>query len=276
MNVLESRAGWPLRWRPWVLLGAAVVVLAAVLFLTNGSDAPGHVGSTSASSDSPLALWFLALGCERRALTLRTTTPVTGAQDVAPNTTISVTFSSSVSTHTVTPVLTPAVGGKWVRTNATTLSYQLASPLVPSSHEVLTIPGGSDGVRGSNGATLPKSESVSFVVATGDVLRLQQLLAQLDFLPVAFVPSGTAAHHGRPRPGPAGDLHVALAQPARRAHVPMDGGHREHDHQGRGRGLRDPERPRGGRDRGAGRYGPLSSTTPSTTRWTPPRTCTSS
>ena len=204
MNVLESRAGWPLRWRPWVLLGAAVVVLAAVLFLTNGSDAPGHVGSTSASSDSHSRSGSSRSGANAHALTLRTTTPVTGAQDVAPNTTISVTFSSSVSTHTVTPVLTPAVGGKWVRTNATTLSYQLASPLVPSSHEVLTIPGGSDGVRGSNGATLPKSESVSFVVATGDVLRLQQLLAQLDFLPVAFVPSGpppTTADLAQDQPG---------------------------------------------------------------------------
>ena len=114
------------------------------------------------------------------------------------------TFSSPVSTHTVTPVLSPAVGGKWVRTNATTLSYQLASPLVPSSHEILTIPGGSHGVRGSNGATLPKSESVSFVVATGDVLRLQQLLAQLNFLPVAFVPSGpppTTADLAQDQPG---------------------------------------------------------------------------
>jgi len=196
MNVLESRAGRPLRLRPWVLLAGAVVILAAVLFLTNRSAGPGHVGSTSASSDSHSRSGSGSSHPGANALTLRTTTPVSGAQGVAPNTTISVTFSSPVSAHTVTPVLSPAVGGKWVQTDATTLAYQLASPLIPSSREVLTIPGGSHGVRGSNGATLPKSQTVSFAVATGDVLRLQQLLAQLDFLPVAFVPSG-------PPPSPA-------------------------------------------------------------------------
>jgi lipoprotein-anchoring transpeptidase ErfK/SrfK len=196
MNVLESRGGSPLRFRLWVLLAGAVVVLAAVLFFTNGSAVPGHSGSTKASSDShSRSSGSSGSGSARSGatrLSLRTTTPVEGAQGVAPNTTISVTFSSPVSAGTVTPVLTPAVAGQWVRTTATTLSYQLASPLIPSSRELLTIPGGSQGVRGSNGATLPTSQTVSFAVAAGDELRLQQLLAQLNFLPVAFVPSGPA------------------------------------------------------------------------------------
>jgi lipoprotein-anchoring transpeptidase ErfK/SrfK len=194
MNVLESRGGRPLRLRLWVLLAGAVVVLAAVLFFTNGSAVPGHSGSTNTSSGShSRSSGSSGSGSSRSGatgLSLRTTTPVEGAQGVAPNTTISVTFSSPVSAGTVTPVLTPAVAGTWVRTTATTLSYQLASPLIPSSRELLTIPGGSHGVRGSNGATLPTSQTVSFAVAAGDELRLQQLLAQLNFLPVAFVPSG--------------------------------------------------------------------------------------
>ena len=193
MNVLESRGGRPFRLRPWVLLGGAVVVLAAVLFFTNGSAVPGRSGSTNASTNSHAT--SSGSGSARPGatrLSLRTTTPIAGAQGVAPNTTISVTFSSPVSASTVTPVLSPAVAGKWVHTNATTLSYQLASPLIPSSKELLSIPGGSQGVRGSNGATLPASQTVSFAVAAGDELRLQQLLAQLNFLPVAFVPSGAA------------------------------------------------------------------------------------
>jgi lipoprotein-anchoring transpeptidase ErfK/SrfK len=195
MNVLESRGGRLQRLRPWVLLGGAVVVLAAVLFFTNGSAVPGRSGSTNASShsSSPGSSGSGSAHSGGTRLSLRTTTPIAGAQSVAPNTTISVTFSSpvsAVSASTVTPVLSPAVAGKWVRTTATTLSYQLASPLIPSSRELLTIPGGSQGVRGSNGATLPTSQTVSFAVAAGDELRLQQLLAQLNFLPVTFVPSG--------------------------------------------------------------------------------------
>ena len=55
---------------------------------------------------------------------------------------------------------------------------------------MLTIPGGSSGVRGIDGSTLASSRSVTFDVAAGDTLRLQQLLAGLDFLPVGFSSTG--------------------------------------------------------------------------------------
>jgi lipoprotein-anchoring transpeptidase ErfK/SrfK len=77
-----------------------------------------------------------------------------------------------------------------VRTGTDTLTYELTSPLVPSSHMVLTVPGGSSGVRWANGALLSSSTTVSFDVVAGDELRLQQLLAGLNFLPLAFAPSG--------------------------------------------------------------------------------------
>ena len=76
--------------------------------------------------------------------------------------------------------------------NATTLAYALDSPLIPSSQIVVTIPGGSHGVRSTSGATLEASHTVDFDVAAGDTLRLQQLLAQLNYLPVGFSPSGPA------------------------------------------------------------------------------------
>ena len=56
----------------------------------------------------------------------------------------------------------------------------------------MTIPGGSHGVRSTSGATLEASHTVDFGVAAGDTLRLQQLLAQLNYLPVGFSPSGPA------------------------------------------------------------------------------------
>jgi peptidoglycan hydrolase-like protein with peptidoglycan-binding domain len=50
------------------------------------------------------------------------------------------------------------------------------------------------GYAACKGATLTRSASVSFNVAAGDTLRLQQLLAQLDYLPAEFVPSGPSAN----------------------------------------------------------------------------------
>ncbi len=79
-----------------------------------------------------------------------------------------------------------------MRTGSNTLTYELNSPLIPSSHQVVTVPGGSSGVRSAGGAKLSSSKTVSFDIAAGDTLRLQQLLAGLNFLPLSFTPTGPA------------------------------------------------------------------------------------
>ena len=79
-----------------------------------------------------------------------------------------------------------------MQTNPTTLTYALDSPLIPSSQVTVTIPGGAHGLHSTGGAVLAASHSVAFGVAAGDTLRLQQLLAQLNYLPVGFSPSGPA------------------------------------------------------------------------------------
>ncbi len=189
MNVLESRTGRPLRLQPWVLLVGAAAVIAVVLLLTLGSSSPKHSGSAGAPSTSDTR----SGGSTAASFFLKTTNPAPGAQNVPANTTISLTFSAPVSLHQATPQLSPDIAGKWVQTNATTLSYALDSPLIPSSHVTVTIPGGAHGLRSADGATLSSSHSVAFGVAAGDTLRLQQLLAQLNYLPVGFTPSGPAA-----------------------------------------------------------------------------------
>jgi len=194
MNVLETRAGRPLRLRPWVLLAGAAVIVAAVLLLTGGSSPPTHPDSanTTSGGSRSVSRGSGSPASSPSGLVLKATYPAQGAQGVPANATISVTFSGPVSLQRATPVLSPAIAGKWVQSSATTLSYELDSPLIPSSQEVVTIPGGSSGVRGTDGATLATSHSVRFDVAAGDTLRLQQLLAGLNFLPVGFTATGPA------------------------------------------------------------------------------------
>jgi lipoprotein-anchoring transpeptidase ErfK/SrfK len=196
MNVFESGHHGRLRVPAWVYVAGAVVLVALLLFFTLGSgggngnsghrDASGsHAGSGSGSgsgSDS---------GSHVAALVLKSTNPASGAQNVPSNTPISVTFSEPVSLRSgMTPTLAPQIGGTWVQSSRNTLTYQLQTPLVPSTHEVVTIPGGRSGVRAENGALLPSSATLAFDVAPGDTLRLQQMLAQLDYLPVSFTASG--------------------------------------------------------------------------------------
>jgi lipoprotein-anchoring transpeptidase ErfK/SrfK len=173
-----------------ILLGAGVVVLivAAIVLFSGGSSPPSHPhhagrsgGSAAASTDAALSGFFV-----------KSSTPATGAQSVPPNTPISITFSKPVALGKVTPQLSPAFGGKWVRSGKDTLTYELDSPLIPSSNVVVTIPGGSSGLRSANGAKLSKSTTVSFSVVAGDELRLQQMLAGLNFLPLSFAPIGPA------------------------------------------------------------------------------------
>ncbi len=194
MNVLESRADRPLRLRPWVLLAGAVVVIAAVLYFTNGSSTPGNTGSPTASRSAGHGSGSAsASGGSKSTFFLRSTMPSTGQQNVAANTTISLTFSSPVSLHAAsTPTLSPKIAGKWVQPTPTTLSYELDSPLIPASQEVVTVPGGTHGLRSAGGAVLTSSNSVTFDVADGSTLRLQQLLAGLNYLPVGFSPTGPA------------------------------------------------------------------------------------
>jgi len=195
LSVLESREGRPLRLRPWVLLlGAAVVVAVVVLLLMHGSSTPKHSGAPTANSSSSSSKSGSggSATAASSSFYLASASPAAGEQNVAPNATISLTFSAPVSLRAAAPTLTPDVAGKWVQTNSTTLTYALASPLIPASQMVVTIPGGTHGLRSTQGATLSASHTVDFGVAAGDTLRLQQLLAQLNYLPVGFSPTGPA------------------------------------------------------------------------------------
>lgn len=190
----RSRGRQPLRSLPWrpILVGGGVVVLivAAIVAFSGGSSSPPSHGHESGSPASGRATSSASL----TGFFVKSSTPAAGAQNVASNAAISVTFSEPVALGQATPQLSPPFAGKWVRTgkDKETLTYQLDSPLVPATHVVVTIPGGSSGVRGENGAKLSTSTSVPFDVVAGDELRLQQLLAGLNYLPVAFAPSGPA------------------------------------------------------------------------------------
>jgi hypothetical protein len=188
MDVLEAHGKAPFRVRPSVLVLGAVTIIAVVVAMTAGGSSP-HPGTGSGSHPGGSAA-----GSTHTVppLALASSVPATGATAVATDSNITLTFSSPVSLHKVKPALTPAVAGSWSQPSATTLQYNLSAPFIPSSHEVVTVPGGTSGLRGKNGSALATTPSVAFTVADGSTLRLQQLLAQLNFLPVAFTPTGAA------------------------------------------------------------------------------------
>ncbi|MGA2521870.1 MAG: L,D-transpeptidase family protein [Acidimicrobiales bacterium] len=118
--------------------------------------------------------------------------PAPDATDVATDAPISVTFTVPLATGTPVPSLSPSVPGSWVQTSADVLAFDASAPLPPGASVALTVPGGSQGVRGARGQLLDQSLTTHFTVAPMTMLRTQQLLAQLGYLPLTFAPSSPA------------------------------------------------------------------------------------
>ena len=173
--------------RGWIIaITAGVVVVAGVGFAAiavraNSSKASASPTSSPGQAGSPATT---------APLTLLSVTPAAGATQVPSDATISVHFSVPVKACSPAPTLTPAVAGTWQLVTPETYSFVAAAPLVPFSTETVTVPGGTGGVVSVDGKTLARSSTAQFTVADGSTLRLQQLLAQLGYLPVSFTPAG--------------------------------------------------------------------------------------
>ena len=128
------------------------------------------------------------------------TVPASGSTDVPSNQVVTVTLSDPVATVTAVPTFTPIVAGTWRKTAANRLTFAAAGPFLPTVTETLTIPAG---LRATSGATLGTPTTVTFAVAQASTERLQQLLAQENYLPLTFTPTNPTA--------PPADL--ATAQP---------------------------------------------------------------
>jgi hypothetical protein len=119
--------------------------------------------------------------------------PRPGAVTVSYEPTITVQLSSALAAGSPMPALAPAVRGSWQEVNTTTLKFAATSNFTPASTVHLTLPGGATGMRDKSGGALAASYKASFTIEQGSVLRLQQLLAQLGYLPVQFRPASTAS-----------------------------------------------------------------------------------
>ncbi|MGH9091969.1 MAG: L,D-transpeptidase family protein [Acidimicrobiales bacterium] len=169
----RSRTGW--------LIGALVVVLVGVvaggtiLALRTRSD---HSPSASASNEPPVT-----------PLAVLGTSPAANATNVAPDTEVTVDLSTGLDPASALPVFTPPVAGTWSAASDDVLQFVADGPLVPGAHETMTLPGGHTGMLAADGKRMARTVTVPFTVAPGSTLRLQQLLAQLGYLPVSFVPT---------------------------------------------------------------------------------------
>ena len=162
---------------------ATVAVVGAGVAVVAVRDNPGKAGASSPTGKVVLTSQSAPFG-------VVALNPTTGTTQVPSDDTITVRFSAPLSDHSPTPSLSPAVAGHWEIVTPDTFAFIPTAPLVPSATETVTVPAGRSGVTSAEGKKLTHGASAQFTVAAGSTLRLQQLLAELDYLPVTFTPAG--------------------------------------------------------------------------------------
>jgi lipoprotein-anchoring transpeptidase ErfK/SrfK len=175
--------------RVWLIAAGAVVVAAAAVGFILLPRPHGSPAAATTSAPPPV-------------LSVLSSAP-TGAS-VDSGSVISVQFSTDLAPGSPMPTLSPAVAGQWAVLSPSLLQYQATAPLVPGVVETLTVPGGTQGVVGSRGQHLAAAFTSSFTVAPGSTLRLQQMLAELGYLPLNFTaasPLTSPTQEGDPQVG---------------------------------------------------------------------------
>jgi hypothetical protein len=85
------------------------------------------------------------------------------------------------------PALEPPVAGRWT-VSGRSFVFRPAGAFAPNTHVTLTVPAGPAGVEDAAGHRLARPASFSWGVAPLALLRAEQILGELDDLPVRFVP----------------------------------------------------------------------------------------
>jgi L,D-transpeptidase catalytic domain len=120
-----------------------------------------------------------------QALRVVSSVPSTGARDVNGTQPIRLSLSGVPAASSPLPRLSPSVAGTWSH-SGTSLIFTPAAGFPEDTQVTISEPGG--GGRGQDRGNGSAGWTVSFSTASYSTLRLQQLLAQLGYLPLTWSP----------------------------------------------------------------------------------------
>ena len=189
---LEETA--PARWALWVVRTVELTVVAAVLLGgTFGVLFLIHRNSPAAAATA------VAATASHAPLHVETVTPASHSVNVAPTAAVVIRFSAPIASGSPMPSISPALPGRWQQTGSSELRFIPSAPAPPLATETLAIPGGSNGMLGTGGQRLAVTVRKTWQVRNGSVLGMQQALAQLGYLPLAWKASGGSQAGGSSR-----------------------------------------------------------------------------
>ena len=190
-------------------ISAAVVVIAGVAVLL---IVPGK---TTLRTTSVAASRSTRTVHPAPALQVTSVTPGSNSRSVNGTSPIQVGFSAPLAADSALPKLSPSVAGSW-KVDGSTATFTPAAGFPEDTTVTLTIAAGASGMRSAAGSKagaggyLASGFTRSFTTASYSTLRLEQLLAQLGYLPLTWTASGTPV---QPSDSP-GQLAAAYTPPA--------------------------------------------------------------
>jgi len=209
----SQEAGPETRISRWKRRGAALTASSAAVVLATGI---GVVAFASPGSHaSPVTVMSPAsetkdlnparVGQPAAELKVVSNAPSAGAKGVNGANPITVQFSAPLAATSPMPTLSPSIAGNWT-VQGNDAVFTPAVGYFEDTHVTVTIPAGLSGVvsaagnTAGNGGTLSSTQKLSFTTASFSTMRLQQLFAQLGYLPMTWksksgaVVAATSAH----------------------------------------------------------------------------------
>jgi peptidoglycan hydrolase-like protein with peptidoglycan-binding domain len=174
-----------------VLLSGAVA-LAALMIIGGGVTwllVSGRTGSSPASA--AVKAHHAQPAKPAPPLHVLSVAPANAAHRVNGSRPVTITFSAPMASDSPTPSITPAVHGTWTAAKGDTMVFTPATAFKPDSTIAVRIPSGPSGVRTAAGGLLGAPVTVRFHTKSYSTLRLQELLAQLGYLPLTWTPKGS-------------------------------------------------------------------------------------
>ena len=188
------------------VLTASVGVLALAAAVTACTSADGQNATPTTSKPAPPVGQGASANSAQGAktakpakakpapFTLLGISPAAGTSGVSTASPIVVKLSSALSATSHKPAISPAVAGAWSQLDAKTLKFTPSAPWPAASRITVSVPSGVSGLLSVDKQTLHAGARASFVTTGVSTLRIQQLLAELNYLPLSF--HATTAHTG--------------------------------------------------------------------------------
>ncbi|HEY3733412.1 MAG TPA: Ig-like domain-containing protein [Streptosporangiaceae bacterium] len=193
-------------------LAVAIVVLIAIAGGLTWSLASGQAGDSPASAAVKPQQAHSHPSQPATPLQVLSASPALESRQVNGSDPVTITFNAPLAPGSPMPKITPAVSGSWspAAANKDEMVFMPSTAFRPQTTVRVSVPAGPTGVRSAAGGLLSAPFTVRFHTGSYSTLRLQQLLAQLGYLPLTWAPASGSP----PASDAAAQLAAAYSPPA--------------------------------------------------------------